>query len=71
MIGIQVVILFVDLGVFNVPQISELVTAVYAIILSLAKAVWFLSPVAGGSTPLVNAKRPFCKQAKSEIRRRR
>ena len=46
-IGIQVVILFVDLGVFNIPQISEFVTAVYAIILSLAKAVWFLSPVAG------------------------
>jgi uncharacterized membrane protein len=47
MIGIQVVILFTDLGVFNIPQISEFVTAVYAIILSLAKAVWFLSPVAG------------------------
>jgi hypothetical protein len=47
MIGIQVVILFIDLGVFDIPQISELVTAVYAIILSLAKAVWFLSPVAG------------------------
>ena len=47
MMGIQVVILFIDLGVFNIPQISELVTAVYAIILSLAKAVWFLSPVAG------------------------
>jgi len=45
MIGIQVVILFVDLGAFNIPQISEFVTAVYAIILSLAKAVWFLSPV--------------------------
>ena len=47
MIGIQVVILFIDLGVFDIPQISELLTAVYAIILSLAKAVWFLSPVAG------------------------
>jgi uncharacterized membrane protein len=45
MIGIQVVILFIDLGAFNIPQISEFVTAVYAIILSLAKAVWFLSPV--------------------------
>lgn len=46
MIGIQVVILFADLGAFNIPRVSEFVTAVYAIILSLAKAVWFLSPVA-------------------------
>jgi hypothetical protein len=52
MIGIQVVILFADLGAFNIPQLSDFVTAVYAIILSLAKAIWFLSPVAdrkGGS----------------------
>ena len=46
MIGIQVIILFIDLSVFNMPWISEFVTAVYAIILSLAKALWFLSPVA-------------------------
>jgi hypothetical protein len=46
MIGIQVVILFADLGAFNIPRVSEFMTAVYAIILSLAKAVWFLSPVA-------------------------
>jgi len=46
MIGIQVVILFIDLSVFSMPWISEFVTAVYAVILSLAKAVWFLSPVA-------------------------
>lgn len=46
MIGIQVVILFADLGPFNIPRVSEFMTAVYAIILSLAKAVWFLSPVA-------------------------
>ena len=46
MIGIQVVVLFIDLGAFNIPRLSELGTAVYAIILSLAKAVWFLSPVA-------------------------
>jgi hypothetical protein len=46
MIGIQVVILFIDLGAFNIPRLSELLTAVYAIILSVAKAVWFLSPVA-------------------------
>jgi uncharacterized membrane protein len=47
MMGIQVVILLIDLGAFNMPQTSEFVTAVYAIVLSLAKAVWFLSPVAG------------------------
>ena len=47
MIGIQVVILFIDLSVFNIPRVSEFVTAVYAVILSLAKAAWFLSPVAG------------------------
>jgi hypothetical protein len=47
MIGIQVIILFVDLSVFNMPGVSDSVTAVYAIILSVAKAVWFLSPVAG------------------------
>jgi hypothetical protein len=47
MIGIQVVILFIDLSVSNIPQVSEFVTAVYAVILSLAKAAWFLSPVAG------------------------
>jgi hypothetical protein len=46
MIGIQVVILFIDLGAFDIPRLSEFLTAVYAIILSLAKAVWFLSPVA-------------------------
>jgi hypothetical protein len=46
MIGIQVVILFIDLSVFSMPWISEFVTAVYAVILSLAKAVWFLSPLA-------------------------
>jgi hypothetical protein len=45
MIGIQVIILFVDLGVFSMPGVSELVTAIYAIILSLAKSVWFLSPI--------------------------
>jgi hypothetical protein len=46
LIGIQVVILFIDLGAFNIPRLSEFLTAVYAIILSVAKAVWFLSPVA-------------------------
>jgi uncharacterized membrane protein len=49
MIGIQVVILFIDLGAFNIPRVSEFVTAVYAVILSLAKAVWFLSPVTASS----------------------
>ena len=47
MIGIQVIILFVDLSVFSMPGVSDSVTAVYAIILSVAKAVWFLSPIAG------------------------
>src|SRR5258708_32219599 len=47
MIGIQVVILFIDLGAFNIPRLIELLTACYAIILSVAKAVWFLSPEAG------------------------
>ena len=47
MIGIQVLILFVDLGAFNIPWLSEFLTAVYAIILSVAKATWFYSPVAG------------------------
>jgi hypothetical protein len=47
LIGIQVVILFIDLGAFNIPRLSEFLTAVYAIILSVAKAVWFLSPIAG------------------------
>jgi uncharacterized membrane protein len=47
MIGVQVVILFIDLGALDIPKISEFATAVYAIVLSFAKAVWFLSPVAG------------------------
>src|SRR5262249_2496887 len=58
MIGIQVVILFIDLGAFNIPRLSEFLTAVYAIILSLAKAVWFLSPVAGSKNAFRLAKRP-------------
>jgi hypothetical protein len=42
----QVIILFIELSVFSIPRVSEFVTAVYAVILSLAKAAWFLSPVA-------------------------
>ena len=57
MIGIQVVILFIDLGAFNIPQISEFVTAAYAIILSLAKAVWFLSPVTASKSSPIDPKR--------------
>ena len=49
MIGVQVVILVLDLGAFDIPRLSEFGTAVYAIILSLAKAVWFLSPVSRGA----------------------
>ena len=49
MMGVQVVLLFVALGSFAFPRISDFVTsqlfAVYAIILSIAKGVWFLSPV--------------------------
>jgi uncharacterized membrane protein len=56
MMGIQVLILFIDLGAFNIPRISEFGTAVYAIILSLAKAVWFLSPVAGSKVVPVERK---------------
>ena len=41
------IILFIELSVFSIPRVSEFVTAVYAVILSLAKAAWFLSPVAG------------------------
>jgi uncharacterized membrane protein len=52
MIGIQVVILFIDLSVFSIPRVSEVVTAVYAVVLSLAKAVWFLSPTRSFSLPV-------------------
>ena len=48
MIGVKVVVLFIAIGSFAVPRLSDLVSsklfAVYAIILSIAKAVWFLSP---------------------------
>jgi hypothetical protein len=49
MMGVQVVLLFAALGSFAFPRITDFVTsqlfAVYAIILSVAKAVWFFSPV--------------------------
>jgi hypothetical protein len=51
MIGIQVIILFIDLSVFSIPRVSEVVTAIYAVVLSLAKAVWFLSPTKSSSLP--------------------
>jgi hypothetical protein len=48
MIGLQVLLFFIDLGSFRLPVLSQFVTAklftVYAIILSTAKAIWFLSP---------------------------
>jgi hypothetical protein len=51
MIGVQAVLLFMALGSFVFPWLSDFVTSqlltVYAIILAVAKAVWFLSPVAG------------------------
>jgi len=51
LIGIQVVLLFISLSSFVFPWLSDFVTSqplnVYAIIVSLAKAAWFLWPVAG------------------------
>jgi hypothetical protein len=48
MIGLQVLLFFIDLGSFRLPVLSQFVTSqlftVYAIILSTAKAIWFLSP---------------------------
>jgi hypothetical protein len=50
MMGVQVVLLFIAVGSFAFPHLSDFVSsqlfAVYAMILSFAKAVWFLSPVA-------------------------
>jgi hypothetical protein len=49
MMGAQAVLLFIALGSFIFPHLSDFVSwqlfTVYAIILSVAKAVWFLSPV--------------------------
>jgi hypothetical protein len=47
---VKVIVLFIAAGSFAVPRLSDLVSsklfAVYAIILSVAKAIWFLSPTA-------------------------
>jgi hypothetical protein len=47
MLGVEVVILYMVLGSFNIPWVGEFVTSrvltVYAIILSIAKGIWFLS----------------------------
>ena len=49
MMGVQAVLLFIALGSFIFPHLSDFVSSqlftVYAIILSVAKAVWFLWPV--------------------------
>jgi hypothetical protein len=49
MMGVQVILLFIAFGCFAFPRLSDFVSsqlfAVYAIILSFAKAAWFLSPV--------------------------
>ena len=49
MMGVQAVLLFIALGSFIFPHLSDFVSSqlftVYVIILSVAKAVWFLSPV--------------------------
>jgi hypothetical protein len=51
MMGLQAVLLFVTFSSFAFPRLSDFASpelcAVYAIILSVSKAVWFLSPVAG------------------------
>ena len=48
MIGVQVLLFFIDMSSFRLPVLSQFVTSqlftVYAIILSTAKAIWFLSP---------------------------
>jgi hypothetical protein len=48
MIGVQVLLFFIDMGSFRLPVLSQFVTSqlftVHAIILSTAKAIWFLSP---------------------------
>ena len=48
MIGLQVLLFYIDLGSFRLPVLSQFVTSqfftIYAIILSTAKAIWFLSP---------------------------
>ena len=49
MMGVQAVLLFIALGSLIFPRLSDFVSSqlltVYAIILSIAKAVWFLWPV--------------------------
>jgi hypothetical protein len=49
MMGMQAVLLFIGLGSFIFPHLSDFVSSqlftVYATILSVAKAVWFLWPV--------------------------
>jgi uncharacterized membrane protein len=48
MLGAQVLLFFIDLGSFRLPVLSQFVTSqlftIYAIMLSVAKAIWFLSP---------------------------
>jgi hypothetical protein len=51
MMGVQAVLLLIAFGSFDFPRLRDFVSselfAVYAIILSVSKAAWFLSPVAG------------------------
>jgi hypothetical protein len=55
MMGAQVVLLFIALGSFAFPRLGDFVSsqlfAVYAIILSCAKAVWFILPRARAARP--------------------
>ncbi|HYZ73610.1 MAG TPA: hypothetical protein VE641_11070 [Chthoniobacterales bacterium] len=51
LLGVQVVLLLIALGSFAFPRLRDFVSselfAVYAIVLAVAKAAWFFSPVAG------------------------
>jgi hypothetical protein len=51
MMGVQVILLFIAFGCFVFPRLSDFVSsqlfAVYAIILSFAKGIWFLAPAGG------------------------
>ena len=51
MMAVQAVLLLIAFGSFAFPRLSDFASselcAVYAVILSVSKAVWFLSPVAG------------------------
>jgi hypothetical protein len=53
MMGVQAVLLFIALGSLAFPRLGDFVSSqlitIYAIILSFAKGIWFLAPVAGSN----------------------